>query len=294
MQEPVTTGRAGAAGGQKTRVLRRLDIREGPTGEGDDRNSRLAVVVDVETTSAMVEHGAVIELSIRGIRYDREGIITHIGDIHSWREDPGVRLTPDTTAITGLVDGDLAGQCIDDALAISLLRSASIVIAHNAAFDRPFVERRLEGACGLDWACSYRQVDWRVRGFDGLGLGYLLHQAGYFFEKGHRADVDVDALVQLLRHRFDDGTTVLAEILHKSSTPGWIVKAQGAGFGARSVLKARGYRWDSRRKVWWTEILDVGRTAEEFWLAANIYAAGKGARSMGPVFEPASAAERFR
>lgn len=240
MQEPVTTGRARAAGGQKTRVLRRLDIRGGLTGEGDDRNSSLGVVVDVETTSAIVEHGAVIELSIRGIRYDREGIITHIGDIHSWREDPGFALTPDTMAITGLVDGDLAGQCIDDAEAIALLRSASIVVAHNAAFDRPFIERRLKGAHGLDWACSYRQVDWRARGFDGLALGYLLNQAGYFFEKGHRADVDVDALVQLLRHRFDDGTTVLAEILQKVRDTG--LDRQSAGCRVRDQKRPEGTR----------------------------------------------------
>ncbi len=46
-------------------------------------------------------------------------------------------------------------------------------------------------------------------------------------------------------------------------------------------------------RLWWTEVQDVTRTAEEFWLAENVYAAGKGARSMGPHFEQVTAAERF-
>ncbi len=293
MNSPVSAGRNNAVGKEQTRVLHMLNVREGVTGEGDDSDTRLGIVVDVETTSTIVHLGAVIELAVRRFRFDRQGVITHIDGGHTWLEDPGTPLTLETTAITGLTDADVVGRKIDEPEAVGLLQSASLVIAHHAAFDRPYVEHRLAGARGLNWACSFRQVDWRAHGFDGRTLGYLLQQTGFFFERGHRAGVDVDALVQLLRHRFQNGTTALAELLEWSAMPSWIVRAAGAGFAAKDALKERGYRWDPEMRLWWTEVQDVTRTAEEFWLAENVYAAGKGARSMGPHFEQVTAAERF-
>jgi DNA polymerase-3 subunit epsilon len=293
MNDPAAAGRSYAAGDEKMRVLHRLDVREGPTGEGDDTDTRIGIVVDVETTSTIMHLGAVIELAVRRFRFDRQGVITHIDRGHEWLEDPGTPLTHETTAITGLTDADLVGREIDEHEAAHLLRSASLVIAHHAAFDRPYVERRLVKARGLPWACSFRQIDWRSRKFDGRTLGYLLQQTGFFFERGHRAGMDVDALVQLLRHRFPDGTTALAELIERSPMPSWVVRAVGAGFVAKDALKERGYRWDPERRLWWTEVEDDVRTAEEFWLAANVYAAGLDARSMGPDFEKVTAAERF-
>lgn len=99
--------------------------------------------------------------------------------------------------------------------------------------------------------------------------------------------------MQLLRHRADDGTTVLAELLGRMRAPSWMVYADGASFDAKDVLKARGYRWDPDRRAWWTEIADDARMAEEFWLATTVYAAGCGARAMAPRFELVTAADRF-
>ncbi len=292
MEKQASASRFNAGGDEKTRVLHRLDMREGPTGDGDDRDTAIGVAIDVETTDTVVHLGAIIELAIRPFRFDADGVITDIGPIYSWMEDPGYPLTPETIAITGLTDDDVAGQRIDEVEATRLLRSASCVVAHHAAFDRPFVERRLPRARDLNWACSFSQVDWRSRGFDGRNLGYLLQQAGHFF-RPHRATADVDALVQLLRHRADDGTTVLAELLGRMRAPSWMVYADGASFDAKDVLKARGYRWDPDRRAWWTEIADDARMAEEFWLATTVYAVGCGARAMAPRFEMVTAADRF-
>ena len=67
-------------------------------------------------------------------------------------------------------------------------------IAHHADFDRKFVERRLPDAKGLAWACSCHEIDWQAAGFRGVGLGWLLAQAGYFFNGAHRAGADVAAV----------------------------------------------------------------------------------------------------
>jgi DNA polymerase-3 subunit epsilon len=290
MEKSAAAGRMDAP---DVRVLHRVDLTEGPTGSGNVSSTRVGVAVDVETTGKVLETGAIIELAMRRFRFDAEGVITHVDRSYCWREDPGIPIPGEIVGLTGITDADVAGESIDQEAALRLLRSASVVVAHNAAFDRPWIERRLEGIADLDWACTMTQVDWRNRGFDGLGLGYLLCQAGWFHD-AHRGASDVDALIQLLRHRFGDGRTALSLLLERAARPSWIIRAHGAAFGVKDVLRGRGYSWDPDRRVWWTEVPDEGRIAEEFWLAANVYSVDKGPKAMGPQWEEITSATRFR
>ena len=287
-------GRAEAVGAGDVRVLHPLRLATGPTGAGSGRGAHVGVAVDVETTGLDVNAGKVIELAIRRFRYDAHGIITDIDDAFEWREDPGEPLHPDIAALTGLSDQDLAGCEIDEGDATRLLRSASFVVAHNSAFDRAWVERRLPDAAGLNWCCSMRQVDWRDRGFDGRVLGYLLLQHGYY-HCGHRASADVDALIQMLRHVDGRGRTALAEMIDTGARPSWIVRARGAHFDLKDRLRSRGYRWDAApdRKVWWREVADDDLVKEQFWLAANVYSADARPQNLGPEIVRVTPRTRF-
>ena len=88
--------------------------------------------------------------------------------------------------ITGITDHDLIGRRIDDRVANDIISSADIVIAHNAAFDRPMVEKRLTALPIKQWACSCVEIDWAAAGFEGRSLGWLCAQAGWFYD-AHRA-----------------------------------------------------------------------------------------------------------
>lgn len=276
-------GRESVAGAGDVRVLHPLRLHEGSTGLGTGRGPHVGVAIDVETTSLDVNTGKIIELAIRRFRYDAGGLITDIDEAFEWREDPGEPLHPDISALTGLTDADLAGREIDEDDATRLLTSASFVVAHNSSFDRAWVERRLPGAAGLNWCCSMRQIDWRARGFDGRVLGYLLLQRG-FYHCGHRASADVDALIEMLRHEDAYGRTALSEMIETGAKPSWIVRARGAHFDLKDTLRARGYRWDAAPdcRVWWREIPDDALVPEQFWLAANVYAANANPKALCP------------
>lgn len=253
------------------RVLRRVDVTEGVVESGDEfATSAVAAILDTETTGLDPEHDRVIELAIRRIRFDTRGRVLKVDRPFSWLEDPGRPLDPEVTRITGLSDEQLAGQAIDEARAVSLLNSAAVVISHNAAFDRPFVEERLGAARGLPWACSCREIGWREYGFDGRSLGWLLAQSGWFHE-GHRALADVDALITLLRHDLYNGITPLSVLMENAQRPGWIVRAAGAHFDVKERLKARGYRWDGSACVWWREVGDEALNFERRWLDDFVY-----------------------
>lgn len=274
------------------RILRRLNIDEGHTGEGDPTANSVGIALDVETTGLRGADERVIELAVRRFRFDANGVITEIGRAYTWREDPGRPLDPDIVRLTGLTDSDLVGHMIDTAMAESIIGKADLVVAHNAAFDRGHVDARLPGIRGLPWACSCREVDWPARGFDGRGLAWLLAQAG-FFHAGHRAANDVDALIAMLRQRDREGRTVLGELVDSASKPSWIVRAVGAHFDVKDQLKARGYRWDAAGSVWFKEVRDPEKMGEEFWLAANVYAANARPRAFGPVFEQVDWCTRY-
>jgi DNA polymerase-3 subunit epsilon len=160
------------------RVLRRLTLDDVPTSNTDGEDSSIAAVVDVETTGVEPEQHKIIELALRRFRFDTAGVIVKLDRPHAWLQDPGAPLDKEIAALTGLTDADLAGQTIDDAAATKLLKSAVVVIAHHAAFDRKFVERRLPQASGLAWACSCHEIDWQAAGWEGKGLRWLLAQAG--------------------------------------------------------------------------------------------------------------------
>lgn len=140
---------------------------------------RVGVSVDVETTGLDRESDKIIELAVQRFRFDELGRIIQIGTPRVWREDPGRALDPRFTRLTGLTDELLAGQIIDDVAAAEILTSGDIIVAHNAAFDRPFVDRRLPAVAGRPWACSMAEVDWLDLGFDGRALGYLVTQCGW-------------------------------------------------------------------------------------------------------------------
>lgn len=260
-----------AAGTGNVRVLRPLRLTEGPTGEGMGRGAHVGVALDVETTSLDPSTGKIVELALRRFRYDPDGVITDIDAPYEWRQDPGEPLSPEIVALTGLTDADLSGREIEEDVAARLLKSASFVVAHNSSFDRRWLEDRLPDARGLNWCCSMRQVDWRRRGFDGRVLGYLLLQRGFYF-CGHRASADVDALIQMLRHRDAVGRTALSEMIERGSAPTWLVRARGAAFEVKDLLRSRGYRWSADLKVWAKEVDDGDLVGEQFWLAANVYA----------------------
>jgi DNA polymerase-3 subunit epsilon len=274
------------------RIIHRLDLATGPTGEGAGQGPYVGVAIDVETSGLDPKSDVIVELALRRFRYDNDGVITDIDKPYGWLEDPGRALSPTISGLTGLTDADLEGQVIDTDCVARLLRSASFVVAHNAKFDRPFIENRVQGARGLHWVCSMAQFDWRAAGFDGRSLGFLLMQNG-FYHGGHRASADVDALLQLLRHRRQDGRTALSVMIENAVRDTWIIRALGAAFEVKDQLRARGYRWDADRKTWWREVEDEDRLGEEWWLAGNVYDMAANPRALGPEIERVTSRNRF-
>ncbi len=258
-------------------VLRRFDpprrYGESPT---DAARLRTALSLDVETTGMDRRTDAIIQLSLVPFTYEPEtGRIFDVGDTLTFFEDPGRPIPPEIVRLTGIHDADVAGQRIDDAAVEALLEPASLVIAHNAEFDRPFTEARLPPFRGKPWACSIRDVGWRQAGLSSSSLEYLLMKRCACFYGAHRADQDARAVVHLLATPFDDGTLPMGILLESARRGTVRIWAEGSPIETKDLLKARRYRWnpgtDGRPRAWHREIPADDQAAELEWLFANVY-----------------------
>jgi DNA polymerase-3 subunit epsilon len=253
------------------RVLRRLVPRD-DFGVSTQAALQRAVVLDTETTGMDPESDHVIELGLVAFDYvPATGEIVRVAAVYDSLEDPGVPIPAESTAIHGITDEMVRGQRIDEAAVARMLQGAAWVVAHNAAFDRPFVERRLPVFETLPWVCSYAQVPWAREGFAGSKLEYLANRSGFFFE-GHRSEIDCRALLEVLRRPLpQSGVIAWLQLLTAGAQPSYRLSALDAPFESKDLLKTRGYRWDAKRRCWYTVLDREAAAAEAPWLKEHVY-----------------------
>lgn len=248
------------------RVLRRLEPRsfiEPPDGS----ETRLGLFLDVETTGLDPSRDEIIELAMVPFTYGLDGRIFEIREPFQKLREPERPIPPAITALTGITDEMVAEQTIDPAEVMSFVSQAALVIAHNAAFDRPFVERLSDVFITKPWACSMTQIDWGTEGYEGTKLSYLTMETGFFYER-HRATSDCIAAIELLAAPLrKTGVVAMTRLLERARRPSWRIWAVNSPFDLKDVLKARGYRWNSdgnanNPRAWYIDLDDDVREQE--------------------------------
>jgi len=264
------------------RVIQRLIPAE-RYWQGKPATSRIGIAIDTETTGLDVDKDKIIELGFIAFEYDAgSGLIYRILESYGGFEDPGEPLTAIVKQITGISDDMVAGQHLDDDLITHWLQKSDLVIAHNAAFDRRILERRLPVTCQTNWACTFNDILWQDEDISSLKLDYIAYRLGFFFD-GHRALNDAQATLHLLTRALPcSGKLVMASLLARARSESRRFFAAGAPFEKKDELRARGYRWLSdfthvtqqgkkKRGVWSRSVSEAEIEAEQQWLTAAIY-----------------------
>lgn len=232
------------------------------------------VILDTETTGLDHRRNEIIEIGAIAFSYNEAGEIGDVTGVFGGLRQPCAPIPTEITRLTGITDEMVAGQEIDVRALEAMIAPADLIIAHNAAFDRPFCETFNPVFERKAWACSNAEIDWSARGYEGTKLGYLIGQAGFFHE-GHRAVDDCFALLEVLNRAVDGAPTAFAELHEASQNIRVRIYAEHSPFDMKDHLKARGYRWadgsDGRPKSWWIEIAEDAVDEELRFLRSEIY-----------------------
>lgn len=257
------------------RVLRRLVPRldHGPAPVTTPAGVRRVLLLDTETTGLSHASDRIIELAMLLVQVDvATGQPFGLVATFEGFEDPGMPIPDVAKQVTGISDDMVRGQRLDDAQVQALIDQADLVVAHNAGFDRPFVEARFPGFADKPWACSFADIDWKALGAESAKLSALAQDQGWFYD-AHRALVDCQALLQVLGQRVgDDGLNGLQRLMAAAARPSYKLRATGSPFDSKDQLKARGYRWDGEAKVWFCHLGSEAALNDELvWLKAEVY-----------------------
>lgn len=256
------------------RIQRRIRPRprtEAPAG----MELKQAMFVDVETTGLDHQTDEIIELAIVPFTYGPDGQIYEVKEPFQRFHQPKKPISAEITRLTGITHEMVAGHAIDPTEVEAFATEAVLVIAHNASFDRRFLEKLAPGFALKAWACSQSQIDWPGERIEGTRLFYLVAGVGYFYEK-HRAVNDCLAAIELLAATLPvSAVTGLTQLLENARKPTWRIWAENSPFDLKDILKARGYKWNPDGtpfpKAWFIDVAADGHEAELNFLQKEIY-----------------------
>jgi len=165
------------------------------------------------------------------------------------------------TELTGITEAMLKQHGISEEQAFSLIwpwvKTSNFIVAHNAAFDKRFLESAVERNSweyDTPWICTLRDVPYPAH-FKSKALNNLAMEHEFLNPFKHRAVFDVLTMLKVLSNYN------IEEVIQISSEKRYKVRAM-VPFGRKDLAKERGYQWDSGDKTWTQELRESQLTKE--------------------------------
>ena len=238
-----------------------------------DQKSIAIAFVDTETTWIDRTNDHIIEIAIKLVKFEAiSGKILNIKGSYESFNDPKEDISKDITLLTRINNNMVDGEYIDWVQVNDLLEDADLIVAHNAGFDRAFLDRFSDISQKKIWVCSVFDIDWLNRGFSSSKQELLCYWHGFYFD-AHRAMNDVDALIHLLTYDLKNFDRALIELIENSKKSEYVIFADNFKFNPvkKDIVKGNKYRWDSNSKVWYKRVKVDELANEKDWLTDAIY-----------------------
>ena len=233
--------------------------------------------LDLETTGLDKKEDKIIEIAIKCTEITKEsGQDVAVIDSYESLQDPGGPIPESATQINGITDEMVMGKSIDWDYVENIFHNSQLIVAHNARFDRSFMDLVLPLSKKKIWACSINDINWDKRNFKNQKQELLCIWHGFYYDS-HRAMSDVDALIHLLTHTSYINNKPIVELIQNAKIPICRVEATFAKFQYKDLLKKRNYKWYNAESgnrddnVWYKLIKHSEIESEREWLTQNIY-----------------------
>ena len=254
------------------RVIRPMTFRSICCAENPPERLITVAILDTETTGTNSARDKIIELGMLLVEIcPVTGQAYRVIHVFDELEDPGMPIPEESTRIHHITDEMVDSKRIDDATLETLMAPVSLVVAHNAGFDRVFVEQRFPLFAGKHWACSFQQIPWGDEGLGSAKLEYIAYQYGFHYT-GHRASTDCYALLEVLQQTLPtSGKKAMLTLLENARATDIKVSALNSPFESKDALRERGYRWNADKKAWFRNLPSQQVAEEAAWLKLFVY-----------------------
>lgn len=209
------------------------------------------IVLDTETTG-IEEDDEIIELAMLDLYFEKKSRkFLSIGLLTDELREPSrqaKRVLPEfIKKLTGLTESDLEGKSIDQKAVIERLKTADVVIVHNAKFDRRMLDGFLntEELDNVLFGCSYECIDWIGGGEYLSGKQELLLMFHGALFHGHRANTDIMGLSWLIV-MYD----YIGIIIDNLKIKHCYVEAVKSHISTKGHLKRFEFGWNPEKVVW--------------------------------------------
>lgn len=252
---------------QVLKKVKPTTVFNAPTPE----NCHRVCVIDTETTGLDTDICEVIEVGYQIIEFDSLGNFYQVIRSQNFLNEPKGEISAEVTRVTGITLDDVKGHHIPWDKVAEDIADVQLCVAHNAAFDRPVLERYHNVFVNKIWGCSVAQIDWQnLANVSSRSQEFLCWKVGEFFYGAHRALDDVQALCQLLTIPIsEERQPAFHYLLHSIRQSKSLIKATGAPFAVKDALRTRGYRWNADERVWQQVVDDANLQDELAWLIDN-------------------------
>jgi DNA polymerase-3 subunit epsilon len=231
-------------------------------------------IIDIETTGLNHNIDEIIELAIILLRVDEHGkIIEILQEFNELNEPLSLKISDFITGKTGITNEMVAGKKIDWDVVNDIIKLADGCVSFNAAFDRPFLDLKVESCTKRPWADAYTQIPWESYNYPKINLEALCYYHGFFYE-AHRAIADVKALINLLQNNepileaSNYFNILLSEIVKNS----YVIIAKKTPFSKKDFLTNNKMSWNKDLLLWYKFSYNIDEIkAIETDLLFNVY-----------------------
>ena len=228
--------------------------------------------LDLETTGTHKKNDFIIEIALKVIQINKhtgEQLVA-IDEYESF-QDPGIPIPEEASRINGITDEMVKDHEIDWGRVKEILSISQLCVAHNASFDRAFLDRYLEESKLKIWACSIYDIEWIDRGFTNSKLELLSHWHGFYYDS-HRAMNDVNAMIHLLVHpHYKDDKPIIELINNARKFQSRLIVKFNYNENLVNLIKSKKYSFNGNTKEWFKLVTEDNLEDEKDWLTVNIY-----------------------
>lgn len=229
-------------------------------------------IIDCEANGLHLE-AKPFEVGVVTFEYDYRGIIYRIVETKLTSEDIKEEFARETTVVTGKTLADVKGQQFDEEFMNRIFEYPGIVIAHNAAYDRPKLEKRFPILQRCAWGCSKNDINWLDFDIVETKLILLAQLYGFHFQ-AHGALSDALATLEILAQPLPGKTETAFQILLQNAKKlQKRVYVIDAPYEKKEQLRSMGFIWnrDGDLKAHYKDIDSSELDVLKKMLSENIY-----------------------